>query len=509
VTTTNSRTAEPGVDRPVLARALHPFAARPVAVVVAVLAGLLTAVSNRYGYHRDELYFLVAGDHPAWGYVDQPPITPLLARLSTAVFGDTLMGLRVVATLLACAAVVVVALLARELGATRRAQVVAASCAAASGFVLATGHMLVTASVDMVAWLVVSLFVLRLLRTGDRRWYLAVGAAVGVGMLNKWLIALLVVGLLAGLLAAGPRRALWTWWLPAGAAVAVLVALPNLWWGAAHGWPQFAVAAMISDDVGVENRVMFFPLQILQLSPLFVPVWVAGFVRLWRDPEIRWARGFTAAYGFFVVLMLVTGGKSYYLMPLLLVAIAAGAMPVTQWVSATGRRVAVAVTAFVLAVAISVVAALPVLPSRVAVHLAELNNEQVEQLGWPEFVALVARAWDRIPPGDRDRAVILAQSYGETAAVDRFGPDHELPPAYSGHMSFADWGAPPDTATGPVVLVHPAPGRVTGLLTGCETVTVVGDELPMNNELSENVIQLCDGPARPWSELWPRLRHLN
>ncbi len=508
VTTTNPPAAEVGARSASPVRELPAFAAGPVAAVVAALAALLTAVSGRYGFHRDELYFLVAGQHPAWGYLDQPPLTPMLARASTAVFGDTLVGLRVAATALACVAVVVVALLARELGADRRAQALAAACAAVSGFVLATGHMLVTASADLVAWLVISLFTLKLLRTGDGRWHLAIGAAIGVGMLNKWLVALLVVGLLAGLLITGPRRALRTWWLAAGAGVALLLALPNLWWGAAHGWPQFAVAAMISDDVGVENRVMFFPLQVLQLSPLFVPVWVAGLLRMWRDPDVRWARPFTAAYLLFVVAMLVFGGKSYYLMPLLLVALAAGVVPVLRWVLA-GRRHALAAGAFATAVAISVVAALPVLPQRVSVHLAELNNEQVEQMGWPEFVGVVARAWDRVPPADRDRAVVLAQSYGEASAITRFGPGLGLPAAHSGHMSYADWGAPPDTADGPVVLVHPEPERVAALFRGCVVTDVVGGELALNNELSENTVLLCEGPAQPWSRLWPSLRHLH
>ncbi|MGX7825917.1 glycosyltransferase family 39 protein [Actinokineospora sp. 24-640] len=489
------------------ARRLPPFAARPVAAVVAVLAAVLTAVSGRYGYHRDELYFLVAGDHPAWGYVDQPPLTPLLARASTALFGDTLVGLRAVATLLACVAVVCVVLVARELGADRRAQAVAAACAAASGFVLATGHMLVTASADLVAWLVISWLVLRLLRTGEPRWHLAIGAAFGVGMTNKWLVALLVAGLLAAVLLVGPRQVLRTWWLAAGAGVALLVAAPHLLWGAANGWPQFAVAAMISDDVGVENRVMFFPLQVLQLSPLFVPVWVAGLVRMWRDPSVRWARPFTVAYLVFVVAMLAFGGKSYYLMPLLLVALAAGVVPALRWIDA-GRRKLAAV-AFAMAVTISGLAALPVLPQAVSVHLAELNNEQVEQMGWPEFVSIVARRWETIPAGERENAVILTQSYGEAGAIARFGPDHGLPAPHSGHMSFADWGAPPDTADGPVLLVGPTSRRVADLLGGCAVTDRLGDELPLANELSENTVLLCAGPTRPWSRLWPELRHLN
>jgi 4-amino-4-deoxy-L-arabinose transferase-like glycosyltransferase len=254
------------------------------------------------------------------------------------------------------------------------------------------GHMVSTATFDLLAWLLVGWLVLRLLRTGDGRWYLAIGAVVGVALLNKRLVALLVAGLLLALLLTGPRRALRTWWLPAGAAVALLIALPNLWWEAAHGWPQLKVAAEISEEDGEQNRLMFVLLQVVHLSPLLVPVWVAGLVRLWRDPRVRWARSLAVAYPLLVVAALVLGGKSYYILPLLMVAMAAGALPVARWARTRGR-VALLASALVVAAAVNVVITLPVLPPGAAGTVNAVNDQQGEQLGWPELVATVARAW--------------------------------------------------------------------------------------------------------------------
>ncbi|MFP3990154.1 glycosyltransferase family 39 protein [Streptomyces sp. E11-3] len=488
---------------------LPPFAARPVLAPTAVLAGVLTALSGRYGFHRDELYFLAAGDHPAWGYVDQPPLTPLIARAATEFFGDSLTGLRVASTLAYAAIVLVAAAVARELGCGRRAQLLAALGAALSGQVLAVGQLVATASFDLLAWLVISLLVLRLLRTGDGRWWLAIGAAVGLGLQNKYLVALLVLALLPAMWVTGPRQVLRSRWLPAGAVLALAVAAPNLWWQAAQGWPQLTVATGISGDDGAENRLLFVPQQIVYLSPFFVPVWIAGWLRLWRDPALRWARAFTVAYPLLCVLVLAVGGKAYYALPPLLVLLAAGCEPVVDWLGRGRRAVrrSAVVAAVAVTAAVNAVVTLPVLPPSALSFVNEVNREQGEQIGWPELVATAADGWRRIPAADRSRAVLVAQNYGEAGALARFGPEHGLPEPYSGHMGYADWGPPPESANGPVLLVRQsdAPG-IDRHFTGCRQVGRVDNGHGLENEEQHAAVLLCSGTSAPWSALWPELR---
>ncbi|MGC5567962.1 ArnT family glycosyltransferase [Streptomyces sp. FR-108] len=493
-------------------RELPRFALGPVAALGAVFVIALTSLSGRYGYHRDELYFLAAGDHPAWGYVDQPPLTPLIARAATGLFGHSVAGLRVPATLSFVAAVVVVALVARELGGDRRTQVLAAGLAGVSAQPLAVGHLLSTAGFDLLAWLVICWLTLRLLRTGDGRWWLPIGLCVGVGLLNKYLVALLVLALFAAVLAVGPRRVLRSPWLPVGAAAALLVAAPNLWWQADHGWPQLTVAEGIGTDDGTENRILFVPQQLIYLSPLFVPVWVAGWLRLWRDPALRWARATAVAYPLLCVLVLALGGKGYYVVPLLLVLLVAGCGPALDWARRHGRTwpvVAVAVT-----VAINAAVTLPVLPpNALAVPLA-LNKEQGEQIGWPALADAAEDGWSAIPAPERARAVVFTQNYGEAGALDRYGPARGLPRPYSGHMSYADWGPPPDSMDGPVLVVRQEDADGTErYFTDCRRAARVdnadgnGDADGVENEEQGAAVLLCSGTTKPWSRLWPSLRH--
>ncbi|MFF0268355.1 ArnT family glycosyltransferase [Kribbella sp. NPDC004536] len=476
------------------------FAVRPVLSVALIVGAVLTALSGRYGYHRDELYFLVAGRHLSWGYVDQPPLTPFITRVSTAVFGDTVMGLRVLSTVSSVVTIVVIALLAREFGSDRRGQVLAAICAAVSGFVLGVGHMVSTATYDLLAWMLIGLFAVKLLRTGDGRWWLALGLTAGIALENKYLVVLPIGALLVSLLIVGPRSVLRSWWVLAGVAVAGLIALPNVVWQFQHDWPQLKVAGGISSDDGTENRIMFVPLQILQLSPFLVPFWIAGFRRLWRS--LPWARSVALAYPVLCVVVLAVGGKSYYALPLLLVLVAAGCEPILSWVD---RRRRAAVVMLVLTALTSAVFTLPVLPASAVDLVIPVNKEQGEQIGWPAFTDAVAAAWSQVPASERSTATIFAGNYGEAGAIVRYGPARGLPSPYSAHMSFWQWARPPDTNTGPVLIVELERTPIfESYFRDCKQVGTV--QSIVSNDEDGTALVLCAGPAESWSTLWPKIR---
>jgi 4-amino-4-deoxy-L-arabinose transferase-like glycosyltransferase len=467
---------------------MQSVAVRGIATVVAIQAVILTALSGRYGFHRDELYFQAAGKRLDWGYVDQPPLTPLLARLFSS--GDSPVTMRIAATLMGAAIVVVVGLTARELGGGQPAQILAAATTALSVFVLAVTHMLSTATADTLLWTAIGFFVIRLLRTGDGRWWTAIGAAAGLALINKWLVPLLILALGVSVLAVGPRQVLRTWWLAVGVAVAVAVSAPVVIWQAAHGFPLLTVARGISDADGAENRMLLFPMQLVYLSPVLVPVWAAGFLVLWRDQRFR---AVALAYPLLCGLTLALGGKPYYAIPLLLLLLAAGAQPAWQWAL---RHRAAASTAVLAGAVMSVVVALPVLPVTALSSVLALNKEQGEQVGWHEFAVSVARAWRQTDPG----SVIFTRNYGQAGAIELYGPELGLPQPYSGHMSYAEWGPPPGSAdAAQVVVVGPPPA----VFTGCRVV--VTHRAIIANEEDGTAISVCD-PV-DWSRRWMQLRH--
>jgi 4-amino-4-deoxy-L-arabinose transferase-like glycosyltransferase len=493
------------------APSLPPFAWRPVLAVTGLLIVALAATTGRYGFHRDELYFRVLGQHPAWGYVDQPPLTPLLVRTATALFGDSLWSLRLPAILLVPATLPLVALLARELGGGRGAQLLAA-LGACGTYVLVAGHLVLTSSLDIPATALVLLLVIRALRRDEPRWWLWAGLATGLSLYNKELLPLLFAGLAAGLLIAGPRRVLRSPWPWAGVAIALLVGLPNLVYQATHGFPQLDMARALSDHKGADNRASFLPLQLLLFGLPVVPVWVAGWVGLFRQPAWRRLRAFAWAYPLVGLFVLVTGSGPYYPFGLMLPLLAAGAVATVRWVAGRRWRWALASTAVGLSVALGVVLALPLVPagSLRGTPIPQILQPVRDQLGWPTYVRQVADVYDRLPPADRAHAVILAGNYGEYGALTFYGPDHALPSVYSGQNELRRYGPPPASATVVVAVGFDDPdGALRPSFATCQSAGALDSGLGIDSEEQGRVIWLCREPVAPWSQLWERFQHFD
>ncbi len=476
---------------------------RWVWVIAAAQFAVLIATSTRYGYHRDEMYFIAAGGHPAFGYPDQPPLVPLLSWAMNDIAPGSLTILRLPSALAAAATTVLAAVIARELGWAARAQLIAAGCTAASGFPLAVGHFVTTTTFDMLDTTVLLWFTLRAVVRREPRWLLAAGLVVGVGTEAKPQVALVAAVMLVAIAVVGPRWVLRSWWLYGGLAAAVVLAAPYVIWQSTHGWPQLTVAGNIAGSAE-GGRAGFVPFQLVLVSPVLVPVWVAGLVTPFRREVLRAARFVALTYVALAVLYLVGNGKAYYLASMYPPLLGIGALPVADWMSRSLARGRLLVAAIAVSAAVSALIALPLLPARSlqGSFVMAVNPDQGETVGWPRFVGTVTQAWQSIPPATRAHTVIFTGNYGEAGAIDLLGRSRGLPRAYSGHNGFSEWGQPGDSDTF-ALIVGVDPARY---FSDCRRLATVDDGVGLDNQEQGQALLLCR-PTAPWPTLWPQLRH--
>lgn len=481
---------------------------RAVVLIAVVVTVVLVAFASGYAYHRDELYFLAAGHHLSWA-MDQGPLTPLIARAMSEISADSLTLLRLPSAVAAGITVMLTGLLARELGGSRRAEAIAAACAAVATIVLFTGHLLSTSTFDLLVWTAVTWLCVRAVRTGDDRLWLVAGVVLGIGLLNKPLPAFLALGMLAGVAVAGPRRLLVNPYVWSGAAIALVLWSPWLLWQADHGWPQIDVSRSIAEGGSTSSETWWsiVPFQFLLVSPMLAPVWIAGLVRLFRDPVLREVRFLAWAWVVLAVVFMASGGKPYYLAGLLPALIGAGAGWVDRWLEGARRhaRKAALVAAIVLSGLIGGTIALPVLPANSAGPVIAVNGDVAETIGWPEFAQTVAHVYRGLP--NAGRAVVFTQNYGEAGAVDRYGPALGLPAAYSGHNAYGEWGPPPGRGA-PVIAVGLGHNEIAAHFRDCALADRIDNRAGADNEEQGAPVVVCRAPQRSWSREWPALRHL-
>lgn len=487
------------------ARPVPAFARAPVFGAALAVGTVLTLFSAGYGYERDELYFRMLP--PAWGYIDQGPLTPLIARAMRNVLGDYTWTVRIAATLATMTAVVVIALLTRELGGGRGAQSLAAWSFAFAGYPMVLGHTLLTATVDMPVWPAVLLFVVRAIKRDDARWWLAAGAVAGISLYNKLLVAVLLVALVVGVLAVGRRRLLLSPWVWAGAALGFVLGLPNLIYQVANGFPELSMGRALADHNASSVHIVMWPFLVIMLGPPLVPVWIAGLVSLWRDRSLRFL---AVAFPVLLVLVFEMGSQFYYPFGLLAALFAAGCVPTWRWVSerAVWRRllvIGVAVNAIV-----SSLLALPIVPvtSLSNTPIASISQVAQDSVGWPRYVAQIAAVYRTLPAAVRAHTVVYASNYGEAGAVDRFGPGDGLPAVYSAHNQLVDEGRPPD-ATTTVVFVGGQYDDHSRWFGSCAVRAHLDNGVGVDNEEQGEPVAVCRDPKAPWPALWPQLHHLD
>jgi hypothetical protein len=485
---------------------------------LAIAAGLVAvelALAARYGYHRDELYFLACARHLAWGYVDQPPLVPAVARLAMDLFGSSVVGLRIFPALAGGATVVITAAMARELGGGRRAQTLGALAAATSVQVVATVHLLSTAAFDLLFWSAITLLVVRLLRSGNDRLWLAVGAVAGVGLLNKYNVAFLLAGLVVGLLASGRARTLLSPFALGGAAMTLAIWSPNVIWNAQHHWAALSMLRSLRrENSTFSASVLFIPAQLIIVGPVLLPLWFGGLRRLLHHP---FARPVGLAYVALVVLDTLTGAKPYYLGGMYFALFAAGGLWADDYLTTRRRRDAPhsgrqrRLLAWIGVGEAAVIAfALPVRPVGALARSSwegKIDKDLSATVGWDRVVRQLAGVASTLPSSDRANVVVFTGDYGAAGAVDRYGQRYGLTHAISGHNTYWWWGPAAGADGAAVIAVNLDRSYLDTIFAQVLPAGTVDTGHGVWSEERGAPIWICRRQKVTWADAWPKAKH--
>jgi hypothetical protein len=492
--------------------------------IASTAALVLHLVGNPgYGFFRDELYLIVCGRHPQWGYVDQPPVVPLLAA-GSQMFGHSLVLLRAVPALFAAGAVYVTCLLVEEMGGGAFAQVVAALSVFFAPVLINFGMKVGPDTVGLWLWPLAALYVVRLAKGADARWWLAVGAVTGICLQSKYSVVFFFAALLLGLLLTPQRSILFSRWFVAGCGICGLIALPNFLWQAHYGFPMLELLRNGQHGKNLIVGPLTYLFQQLLITNVFLSlVWVIGLGWLLWNARLRFL-GY--AYIILIVFMLVLHGKHYYPADVYPYLMAAGCVAMEAWTDRWQALRPVVATAAIALGLVFVPFAMPILPeqqmasyqdwlfgkmriSRQSIATehnrpAALPQDWADMHGWPELAATVAKVYQSLPPADRAQAAIAASNYGEASAIDFFGGQYGLPPVISGHNQYYLWGT--HGFGGNVVIdVNGDCGADKHLFASAERAATFSAPWVMPYEDGIPVM-VCRGIQMPLAELWPSVK---
>ncbi|NYF50689.1 hypothetical protein HDF12_001054 [Edaphobacter lichenicola] len=478
-------------------------------VGIALAVAFVHLMTNgRYGFHRDEFQFLSDARHLDWGFVAYPPFTPFVERVGLQLFGVSLIGLRLFSVIAQALAIVMTGLMARELGGGRLAQVTAALTVATSGLPVFEGTEFQYSSFDYLWWVLIAYFVIRLLKTENPRWWLAIGVFVGLGLMTKYTIVFFIAGIVGGMMLSSARRYFVSGWFWGGVAVALVIFAPNFLWQVKHGFISVHFLQHIHVRDVRQGRANGFVLDQFKICANLVaaPLWIAGVICFFRDRRYR-----MLGWMYVVPLALFAFGKGrgYYLAAAYPMLLAMGAVVGERWVASMKRprRLAVEGLFFTGVVAWGVLAYAILVPlasdGPLRQFALKINGDMREEFGWDELVRTVAGIRDSLPAEQRSIVGVLTGNYGEQGAVEILGPAYHLPMPIS--MTNSAWlrGYPP-VPPSTLIVVGFSRDAADRAFTSCRLAGHNGNSEGVKNEESQSHpdIFLCGSPRLPWPEFW-------
>ena len=482
--------------------------------------------NNRYDYFRDEFDYIICGRHLGWGYVDQPPLVPVLSRLFLGVFGESLRAVRLMPVLAVSAVIILSGMIARELGGKRFAVVLTAIAMLASPMYMSDASLLTSNSLEPLLWMGCVYFAILAVKRDQPRYWFWFGVVAGIGLEEKYSILVLGFGIVIGLLLTEQRRFFFSKWMWLGGLAAFIIFLPNLIWNIENHWPFL----QLMRNIRAEGRDIllspwqYFARQLLLVNPVNAVLWITGLVALLVGSRFRPYRflGWTYLAGFATFAGL--HGKDYYLAPIYPMLLATGAVVIDDaidricqgWLKPVLAAVLLITGGLLMPFVIPVLSVdqfvaymekFPIKPPRSEHSHARAVLPQMysDQFGWNELVSEVVVAWNQIPVAERHDCAIFAQDYGQAGAIDFLGPKYGLPQSLSGHQSWWLWGS--RGYSGNCAIILDDDREVLERL--FDRVEFVGRSPDNPYALEKNIpVYICHGSKfESFADLWPKLKH--
>ena len=476
--------------------------------IAAAMAVVHIATNGRYGFHRDELQTLRDALHMDWGFVAYPPFTPFVERIGMALFGHSLIGLRLFSVIAQSVVIFVAGLMAQEFGGARLAQATTAIAVALAPLAMFQGTEFQYSTFDYLWWVLIAYFVIRLLKSDDPRWCVPIGVVIGLGLMTKYTMGFYLAGIVGGMVLTQARRFLASKWFWAGVALAFLICLPNLIWQLRHDMISLHFLQSIHKrDVGEGRAEGFWRDQFrINTNLAAAPLWIAGLIFLLRDRRYRMLGWM---YLIPLALFAATKARFYYLGAAYPVLLAMGAAagerwiltlrPAWRWTVKTVMLAGIAICGMLFSVII-----IPWASSGRLKEIALKNNGDLrEEIGWEDLVHTVANIRDGFTAEQRQNFGVVVGNYGEGGAITILGPEFQLPPAIQ--LTNSGWlrgypTPPPDT----LIVVGWNQHQVEEAFTACRLAGHITNSSGVKNEESEYHpdIYVCGPPKQGWAEFW-------
>jgi len=476
--------------------------------IASAVALVHIATNGRYGFHRDELQTLSDSLQMDWGFVAYPPFTPFVERFAMSLFGHSLIGLRMFSVLAQSAAILVTGFMARELGGGVLAEITAAISVALAPLSMFEGTEFQYTTFDYLWWVLIAYLVIRMLKSNNPRWCVPIGALIGLGFMTKYTMGFYAAGIVGGMVLTGARRFFRSKWLWIGAALVLLICLPNLIWQLRHDLISLHFLQHIHERDVRQGRNQGFWLDQFRIATNLAtaPLWIAGLIFLFGDQRYRMLGWM---YVIPLALFAATKARFYYVGAAYPALLAMGAVRGERWIATLQRgwRRTVEATLFAGIAVCGIYFALIIIPWASGGRLREFalknNGDLREEIGWDNLVRSVADIRDGLSPEQRQNFGVVVGNYGEGGAITILGPEYHLPPAIQ--LTNSGWlrgfpAPPPNT----LIVVGWSRQQLEEAFRACRPAGHNGNSLGVHNEESEGHpdIYVCGAPKQGWAEFW-------